>query len=129
MNVSIPPTNSTFENHRRREPGWAILIPVALQSHAYLKGHAFPGTPTADKQQNQATTWQVKDVVPNDHLNVRRWPSADTAIVGILPPGTSGIIVRGCTAAKGKGSALWCEVEYGRMRGWSKARFLEPEHQ
>ena len=103
----------------------AMLVPVALQFHAYWKGHAFPSVATAEKQNNLSTTWMVKDVVPGDHLNVRLSPSADTAIVGTLPPGTTGIIIRGCTSKKG-GSALWCEVEYGRLRGWSKARFLEP---
>jgi hypothetical protein len=82
----------------------------------------------------QATTGPgcltVVNVAPNDALNLRAGPSAQSRIVDALSPETHGVIHLdgACTPKSAPWSSRWCPVtHYGGDRttkGWVKARFV-----
>lgn len=72
----------------------------------------------------------VVNIAANDALNLRAEPSAQSAIVGILPPGRHGIIhldAPWVPVSLAWGSR-WCPVTHydgGNVtKGWVKARFV-----
>ena len=73
---------------------------------------------------------RVVNVAANDALNLRAKPSANSAIVGVLPPQTHGIIhLDGkCVPAKVSWGNRWCPVTVydgnNTTKGWVKARFV-----
>ncbi len=74
-------------------------------------------------------TYRVVDVASNDVLNVRdRAGVPGSRIVGILPPGTRGVVWTGQQGRAGDG-ALWYRVVHPRIPsgGWVNARFLQRE--
>ena len=72
----------------------------------------------------------VVNVAANDALNLRAKPSASSAIVGVLPPKTHGIIhLDGkCVPLSAKWGNRWCPVTHYEgnsvTKGWVKARFV-----
>lgn len=67
-----------------------------------------------------ATAACVRDVAFWDTLRVRTGPGAHFAEVGRIPPAACGVALRGpCRGG-------WCPVAFGRVAGWSNARFLSP---
>lgn len=74
-------------------------------------------------------TYRVVGVASNDVLNVRdRVGVPGSTIIGILPPGTGGIVWTGQQGRASDG-ALWYRVVHPRIPsgGWVNARFLREE--
>ncbi len=67
---------------------------------------------------NEAPTFWVYGVAQDDVLNVRMGPSAETDVVGAIPPAARGIRMAG--ACEG----MWCLVEFGGNRGWVNRSYL-----
>ena len=64
----------------------------------------------------------VTGVAADDVLNVREAPDRTSAVLGGLPPDTTG--VRGTSNRKRVGGSSWREIECGKIRGWVNERFL-----
>jgi hypothetical protein len=64
----------------------------------------------------------VQGVASDDVLNVREAPDRTSAILGGLPPDTTG--VRGTANRKRVGGSSWREIECGKLRGWVNEKFL-----
>ncbi|MCC5999604.1 MAG: SH3 domain-containing protein [Pararhodobacter sp.] len=75
-------------------------------------------------------TYRVVNVAADDVLNVRdRVGVPGSRIVGILPPGTGGIVWTGPQGRSGDGG-LWYHISHPRIPGtggWVNARFLREE--
>lgn len=75
-------------------------------------------------------TYSVVNVTADDVLNVRdRVGVPGSRIVGILPPGTGGIVWTGPQGRSGDGG-LWYHISHPRIPGtggWVNARFLREE--
>jgi len=100
---------------RRLAIGLLLILPLVLTL-----------SPTA---QASEVTYRVVDVAANDVLNVRdRAGVSGSTIVGILPPGTGGIVWTGQQARAGDGG-LWYRVVHPNVPagGWVNARFLQEE--
>lgn len=81
--------------------------------------------------QASEVTYRVVGVASNDVLNVRdRIGVRGSTIVGVLPPGTGGIVWTGQQGRSGDGG-LWYRVIHPRIPsgGWVNARFLSEEAQ
>ncbi len=79
--------------------------------------------------QASEVTYRVVNVASNDVLNVRdRVGVPGSRIVGVLPPGTGGIVWTGQQGRAGDG-ALWYRIIHPRVPagGWVNARFLSEE--
>src|SRR5690606_14259829 len=57
------------------------------------------------------------DAFTTGNLNMRRGPGTGYARIVTLPV-NAGVTVYGC-------SGSWCEVRWGRYRGWVSARYLD----
>jgi len=68
--------------------------------------------------------WRVVDVAADDTLNVRAGPSASSADIGDLDPGTAGLEITGTDASGKWGRMIWQEGD-----GWVAMRFLAPDPQ
>lgn len=72
----------------------------------------------------------VVNVDENDALNMRAKPSASSAIVGVLPPGSHGIIHLDaqCIPLSIAWGSRWCPVTHydgdSTTKGWVKARYV-----
>ncbi|WP_342150772.1 SH3 domain-containing protein [Methylorubrum sp. SB2] len=66
-------------------------------------------------------TLRVIDTPPNDVLNVRKYPTTDARIIGMIPPDGRGII------PTGERNGNWVFVRYGKVEGWVSRRFVYPE--
>ncbi len=85
-------------------------------------------SPLAPVQASEAT-YSVVGVASNDVLNVRdRIGVPGSTIIGVLPPGTGGIVWTGQQGRANDG-ALWYRVIHPRIPsgGWVNARFLREE--
>lgn len=79
--------------------------------------------------QASEVTYRVVDVASNDVLNVRdRVGVPGSRIVGVLPPGTGGIVWTGQQGRSGDGG-LWYRVIHPQVPagGWVNSRFLSEE--
>jgi uncharacterized protein YraI len=56
-----------------------------------------------------------------DQLNVRKWPAHYSQRIGALKPNTS-VWVERCNEVPG--SADWCLIERGGLKGWVNSRYL-----
>ncbi len=64
---------------------------------------------------------RVVNVAPDDVLNIRKYPSSRSTIIGIIPPNASGIEFLGERASN------WLLVEFGNTRGWVHRRYVVAE--
>ncbi|MBO0763695.1 MAG: SH3 domain-containing protein [Hyphomicrobiaceae bacterium] len=94
---------------------------------------------TADR--DDPSFWAVTGVSPDDALNLRAAPNANSRPIAKIPFNARGIKNHGCpnhvtfeqwkrmTQAQRDLAARsrWCEVEYKGMRGWVAGRFLKEE--
>jgi len=65
--------------------------------------------------------FRVVNVRGDDVLNVRSGPSAESDVVGRLPPGSRGVaIVSTCRSA-------WCPVRHRAASGWVNSAYLAPD--
>ncbi|MCC5969003.1 MAG: hypothetical protein JJU15_03570 [Pararhodobacter sp.] len=106
---------------RNARPALARLI-AGLLTLCLLAIMAQPAQPSE-------VTYRVVNVASNDVLNVRdRVGVPGSRIVGILPPGTRGIVWTGEQGRAGDG-ARWYRVIHPRILsgGWVNARFLAEE--
>jgi hypothetical protein len=85
--------------------------------------------------------WAVTGVSPDDALNLRAAPNADSRRIAKIPFNARGIRNHGCpnhvtfeqwkrmTQAQRDWAARsrWCEVEYNGMKGWVAGRFLKED--
>jgi hypothetical protein len=85
--------------------------------------------------------WAVTGVRPDDALNLRVAPNADSRMIARIPHNARGIRNFGCpnevtfeqwkrmTQAQRDWAARsrWCEVEYNGKRGWVAGRFLRED--
>ncbi len=85
--------------------------------------------------------WAVTGVAPNDALNVRVGPNADTRAVGRIPFNARGVKSHGCAnevtfeqwlrmtqAQRDKAQrSRWCQVEFNGLKGWVAGRFLKED--
>ncbi len=86
--------------------------------------------------------WAVTGVAPNDVLNLRVAPDADSKAVGRIPFNARGIRNLGCPndvtfdqwlqmkqaeRDKAQRRPRWCQVEYNGTRGWVNGRFLKED--
>jgi hypothetical protein len=85
--------------------------------------------------------WAVTGVRPDDALNLRAAPNAESRAIARIPFNARGIRNFGCpsdvtfeqwkrmTPAQRDWAARsrWCEVEYNGMRGWVAGRFLKED--
>ena len=91
-------------------PALAKSKQAAKTRHKAVKAAAPPAAP--------AVTFWVHGVDDDDVLNVRQGPSADTEVVGAIPPQGHGIrITGGCVE-------LWCPVRFDKISGWVNRSFL-----
>jgi uncharacterized protein YgiM (DUF1202 family) len=61
--------------------------------------------------------YAVRGVAYNDVLNIRRWPSPESRIVGVIPPKGNGV-----TLIRWKGD--WGLINYDDEEGWVNMRYL-----
>ena len=85
--------------------------------------------------------WAVTGVRPNDALNLRMAPNADSKLIGRIPFNARGLRNYGCpnsvtfdqwkrmTEAQRDWAARsrWCQVEYKGLKGWVAGRFLKED--
>jgi uncharacterized protein YraI len=109
-------------------------IPFAVVALLGSLGVALPALAQADGPD----FFRVVNVAGNDVLNMRTAPSASSRIVGIIPPGSTGVRNLGCqgglsfaqweraTPAERAAAARqrWCRVDYRGTLGWANGRFL-----
>lgn len=67
-------------------------------------------------------SYQVVYILPDDFLNVRQGAGAESSIVGILLPGTTGISVDAGTVPIT--DTEWVFVNVGTVSGWANSNFL-----
>lgn len=88
---------------------------------APAKAHAKVKVAVKEKSLKPApvvTSFWVNGVAADDTLNVRQGPSADTAVVGQIPPNSHGVyIAGGCVG-------LWCPVRFDKLSGWVNRSYL-----
>lgn len=102
-------------------PFMTLLAALALLVPLWAAGAQTAGASEA--------TYRVVNVASHDVLNVRdRIGVPGSTIIGILPPGTGGIVWTGQQGRAGDG-ALWYRVIHPRVPegGWVNARFLRME--
>ncbi len=107
----------------------ALLFGLAAPAFVQAQGHG-------------PDYWAVTGVAPNDVLNMRAGPNADTAAIGRIPANARGVKNHGCpsdvtfeqwlrmTQAQRDAAqrrARWCQVEYNGTRGWVNGRFLRED--
>ncbi len=90
-----------------------IIIPILL-----VLGLGSTANATADGPD----FYRVQNVEYWDVLNIRRWPSHKSKIIGIIPPEGRGIenlvrYVRG-----------WCLISYSGTDGWVNCRYLREDY-
>ncbi|KKB11648.1 hypothetical protein VE25_11715 [Devosia geojensis] len=68
---------------------------------------------------------RVGNIAAWDVLNVRKWPAHYSQKIGALEPQTS-VWVERCNEIPG--SADWCLVEKGNLKGWVNSRYLNRIH-
>lgn len=95
----------------------------------------------ASAQADGPDYWAVTGVQPNDALNLRIAPDAESRTIARIPFNARGIRNRGCptsvtfeqwkrmseTQRDWSARARWCEVEYQGKRGWVAGRFLKED--
>lgn len=95
-------------------------------------------TPTFADDGHGPDFFSVRDVRPNDVLNIRALPSASAQKVGEIPFNGTGIVYAFCigettfqewsamTEAERDAATrlLWCKVTYNGVTGWAAGRFL-----
>jgi uncharacterized protein YgiM (DUF1202 family) len=64
---------------------------------------------------------RVVNIAPNDVLNIREHPTAESSIIGIIPPDSRDVTILG-EAVGG-----WMHVRYGQIEGWVSMKFIVPE--
>jgi len=82
-----------------------------------------PPQPQAEPKraaQPPAPMYRVVNVRSEDVLNVRSGPSADSDIVGELPPGSRGVAITSACRS------TWCPVQHRAMSGWVNGAYLAP---
>ena len=72
-------------------------------------------------QRSRPPLFKVANVRADDVLNVRSGPSAEHDIVGMLAPGSRGIVVTSDCQSQ------WCPVRLDGTAGWVNSVFLTPE--
>jgi uncharacterized protein YgiM (DUF1202 family) len=86
-------------------------------------------------------SWAVTGVQPNDALNLRVAPNADSERIGKIPHNARGLKNFGCpnrvtfeqwkrmspTQRNWAARSRWCEVEYQGMKGWVASRYLKAD--
>jgi hypothetical protein len=65
---------------------------------------------------------RVIHVPQGDYLNLRQSPSADSKVLGRIPPTASGLIYQGKSYRAG--NTLWLQVQFGGIVGFASADFL-----
>lgn len=71
---------------------------------------------------NIKTTFRVVGIPSNDVLNIREQATAQSRIVGVIPPNATGIIYEGHRTDDGG----WLLIRYGDTTGWAASRYLQP---
>ena len=82
---------------------------------------AFAVTPAMAAGYHVDAKAQVTNVAHWDHLNVRKWPGANSHKVGELAPHTH-VWVERCVSVPY--SSDWCLVERNYVSGWVNSKFL-----
>jgi len=128
LTVDTNPTPPPPEPPPRRAARIAATRPLA----AAPRPEPAPPAPKAVDDKPHGTTCEaggghgellsVTGVAADDVLNVREAPDRSSAILGGLPPDTTG--VRGTSNRKRVGGSSWREIECGKIRGWVNERFL-----
>jgi len=67
-------------------------------------------------------SFAVRDVAPDDVLNIRSQPDSNSRLLGSIPP--SATRIAGIGAATTVGATRWQRVRHGGTLGWVNARFL-----
>jgi hypothetical protein len=80
-----------------------------------------PPEKLAEPKRATVPLFKVANVRRDDVLNVRSRPSADSDIVGTLPPGSRGIAITSACRAQ------WCPVKHLATSGWVNSTYLTPE--
>lgn len=62
--------------------------------------------------------WRVRNVAPDDRLNIRSGPGSRHRIVGAIP--SYGANINCIGPCRGN----WCQISWIGMRGWVNMRFL-----
>jgi hypothetical protein len=107
---------------------WALLLVAAAPLTALAQAHG-------------PDFWAVTGVRPDDALNLRVAPNANSRAIARIPYNARGIRNFGCpnhvtfeqwkrmTPAQRDWAARsrWCEVEYRGKRGWVASRFLKED--
>lgn len=83
----------------------AIAMPGAAQAQKFDCAHG-------------PDTYRVRDVTPDDQLNVRAGPSAESRKVGSIVHNGQGIKCIG--PCKGR----WCRIDWYGVVGWVNMRYL-----
>jgi uncharacterized protein YraI len=65
------------------------------------------------------TASQARPIATDTYLNVRDGASADSDIVGVLPPGAA-VSIDECLG-------VWCHMRWRGVSGWVNARYLSRE--
>ena len=63
------------------------------------------------------------NVQPGDVLNIRARPSAQSRIVGTIPPNGTNITYIGGRGVQA-GGVVWWRIRYGKVTGWVNKAFL-----
>lgn len=76
-------------------------------------------------QLSQDALHKVVNVRSNDVLNVRSGPSADTSIIGSIPPDGRGVEITGL--GKQIGESYWVPIKYKQTTGWVNRYYLDEQ--
>ncbi len=79
-------------------------------------------TPATTRILQPAASYRVFNVASDDVLNVRAQAGAAAALVGTLPPETTGVRVTGPGVATG--GSMWVPIQHGDLTGWVNQNFL-----
>lgn len=117
-----PPTTSQPENGRPTQPT-ATPNRTPPEPTPTLAANDVQPTATLDAVPvDTESGYQVVFVEQDDVLNIRSGAGVRNEIVGMLPPGATGVTLTG--AGQVVDGTLWVPVQAGSVRGWASSRFL-----
>jgi hypothetical protein len=122
--------------------GWIEGLGMSARRHILCGALLLAGfAPAAGAQSEGPDFWAVTGVAPNDVLNLRIAPDADSRMIARIPYNARGLRNLGCpnqvtfeqwlkmTEAQRDRAARsrWCQVEYNGKKGWVNGRFLRED--
>ena len=121
------PTLEDIVSHWYVSPGRKVdtnpLFPLELIKTRVMGRDDPVGQAALDAAEDHGSAEGLVQIeVPNDTLNLRRWPSFNPNVIGTVPDGVVVPVVRSGTFS----GRDWYFIRYGGQEGWIVARYAAP---